>query len=734
MADPGTQTQEASAAPAPALPTASNLFPDAPEGEAPAALPQASQLFPDAPQPAAPLMGRQMPAALRERIAQSDVITRTIQGGIKGFEQGYGEAPTGQDTMDALRYYGIVPRGPNDSGPLGLRFFNQALIAPLAAAGEGFFRAMSALPAAVGESAGAAAEATGTPAPEAAAVAEHAGGAAQWLMTSPEMVGLQMTRAVPDGNGGFRDERVGSLPANDAELEAQSQAAANAIHLPDAAERITRLYNEGGMLPAEVVHDAANDPELGRYLAGGPEPPGIFKGEPGAVTSLPNVAPEDFARLADEAQLNERHSAVTAQLAALPEGDASAADRLNRLQAVEGQLADPDLMPGARKALMERRDQILVDTNPEALQAAAAPIEARRVLEAQQASIEARLGELDTGRETGQPLHENALQASETAGNVPHDERLQPLPAGTQQGQPVPALSDLPRSIYEGLAPGAPAVARAEAQAALSGRVAEARQSGASEEGIVQQLRQSPIANASPELQRALERDLALPPLSLESPHGAMAGTGEGEGGAPAVEAKAGTPGAGRVAPTALRPIESEVEPKTLALSESTEEAAGRSLGELPQTGTAKNVEQEASVRQVFDTDPDRANAIALGQREPPKNILRTAFYVEAAKRAQASGDLEMTRRLAGSVPDSGMMPGMAKRFGQEIQYLSNMSPDAAVTKIREVEDALVEQAGGTEAVAEKAAQVKELLPEASKVLLPKELRTWNNFLASLAC
>jgi len=99
----------------------------------------------------------------------------------------------------------------------------------------------------------------------------------------------------------------------------------------------------------------------------------------------------------EEAALREQHGTLQATIDALPSGDQTAADRLNRLQAVEAQLAEATNATD-RRALSERRDQILVDTTPEALKEAGAPIEQRRVAAAQQAAIEARLNDIAAER------------------------------------------------------------------------------------------------------------------------------------------------------------------------------------------------------------------------------------------------------------------------------------------------------------------------------------------------
>lgn len=108
---------------------------------------------------------------------------------------------------------------------------------------------------------------------------------------------------------------------------------------------------------------------------------------------LPVVNRRAIDLAAEQERLTARDTELAGTLEKMPPGDVSAADRLNRLQAVEEQLAEAT-DPAARKALLERKDQILVDTNPEALQAAAAPIEQRRVAEAERASIAGRMEDI----------------------------------------------------------------------------------------------------------------------------------------------------------------------------------------------------------------------------------------------------------------------------------------------------------------------------------------------------
>lgn len=112
--------------------------------------------------------------------------------------------------------------------------------------------------------------------------------------------------------------------------------------------------------------------------------------------SLPVFNERQIALTSEEAGLRARDEELAGQAPEITDEHTTAADRLNRLQAVDAQLQTAT--GDARKALLERRDQILVDTTPEQLQADAAPIEQARRVEAERQQIGARLAEIEQER------------------------------------------------------------------------------------------------------------------------------------------------------------------------------------------------------------------------------------------------------------------------------------------------------------------------------------------------
>jgi hypothetical protein len=116
--------------------------------------------------------------------------------------------------------------------------------------------------------------------------------------------------------------------------------------------------------------------------------------EGGEFTPAP-IDVDAIARLGEAEGLRARDRDLVSQLTGLPAGDPASALTLARLGELERQIANPETPRAELRRLRDRRDQLLAETTPEQLQAAAAPLEQRRTLEAERASIAARLGEID---------------------------------------------------------------------------------------------------------------------------------------------------------------------------------------------------------------------------------------------------------------------------------------------------------------------------------------------------
>ena len=118
---------------------------------------------------------------------------------------------------------------------------------------------------------------------------------------------------------------------------------------------------------------------------------------PRAATELPVLDTDSLRALGERTQLTQRSRELDEFIKGLDVSpDAPAArDTLARLETVERNLASPDLTPEAQRDLLRRRDELLGDTTPEALQETAAPLEMRRSARAQQEQIAARLEDIE---------------------------------------------------------------------------------------------------------------------------------------------------------------------------------------------------------------------------------------------------------------------------------------------------------------------------------------------------
>lgn len=119
------------------------------------------------------------------------------------------------------------------------------------------------------------------------------------------------------------------------------------------------------------------------------------------LSSLPVVSRRDIALLAEEQRLQARAAELGPATPLSPAEEAAAqaaVERLARVRQVEAQLGDETLTTAERKALSDRRDELLADTTPEALQAAAAPLEQQRTAAAAREAVAGRLDEIAAER------------------------------------------------------------------------------------------------------------------------------------------------------------------------------------------------------------------------------------------------------------------------------------------------------------------------------------------------
>lgn len=117
-----------------------------------------------------------------------------------------------------------------------------------------------------------------------------------------------------------------------------------------------------------------------------------LEGEAGMA--LPIFDERAVSLLSEQAQLRERDSLLQTERGNIPEGDPAAAEKLARLTQIESEMAQAQ--GPERRALAQRRDELLTDTTPERLREAARPVELARANEAERDSIRVRLTQIES--------------------------------------------------------------------------------------------------------------------------------------------------------------------------------------------------------------------------------------------------------------------------------------------------------------------------------------------------
>jgi hypothetical protein len=141
--------------------------------------------------------------------------------------------------------------------------------------------------------------------------------------------------------------------------------------------------------PVDVEPVLATDPGIVEQRIG--------TAEPGPIDSFPVINQEDLTLAGRQAQLQQdvaSHEAALTELKAkvdaLPAEKPESVARLRDLQDTEGKMLSEDLTPEGRRALAQRRDEILTNTNPETLKAEAQPTVDRQALAEQDRGLRAQ--------------------------------------------------------------------------------------------------------------------------------------------------------------------------------------------------------------------------------------------------------------------------------------------------------------------------------------------------------
>lgn len=139
--------------------------------------------------------------------------------------------------------------------------------------------------------------------------------------------------------------------------------------------------------------------------------------------------------------------------------------------------------------------------------------------------------------------------------------------------------------------------------------------------------------------------------------------------------------------------------------------------------------DQAEKATNLVNGDIDAARAVIRGDKPLPDGLRGTALITAMEDYIKKNPDADMAYELANSP-----LVSATSEAAQELRLAAERTPDSATAKLQELRQAQEKQAGGKKQIAARKAAVKEALPEANKVLLPKEELSWDRFLEAIKC
>lgn len=735
-----------------------------------------------------PKFGGRLPDAVINRIQQGTSLDKVFRAGAEAAATGWSNPAISADVAEqAAKWDQNVNVGP-------LRLFNQAIEAPVMGLYELFQRGMGALTAAAPATAAQAGTEVGgeqfgramggvvesVMADAGSGGAPHLAALHEYLSTATgSRAAPSVSRVDVGADGAMRDNHVGPVPTPDQVPAQAAQVAQNyGLHdvtgyaggpeaVPQSVYGTQRPIESGETQAPQYVSPSTplsqRPPEataaMERRAAEATAAMERRAAQDAQVKAFPNVSPETFKALAEDANLRQKHADIGAQIEALPEGDKTAVDRLNRLDAVETQLKKPDLTPEQRKSLGDRRDQILVDTTPEALKEAAAPIHQRAALEAQQVAIQQRLSDMADAH--GKALTEAALTPpaqftpAQVIGRLYHEDGVLPAEVHNDARVDPTVLADLALGQkperYGGETPATDTHLEGLLQQRLKAIGPDESPAGvlSSEQAAADRR----LASDAPVRQTIETEDTHghLPGVYAEEGRGAPSGAethaGEprqdvatkepsapGAGNPPSGTTEQSSPRPGPAGPSQLlKPVSGTGELKTRGLSEgieakAIEEGLTTGFGDLPEYRTVSMADQAKRAAALIADDPELAKAIAMGSKPAPRGLLPESVLVAVEKQAIAAGDIETIRDLA----TQSRLSVEATTMGQRIRTLGERDPTSPIAAIQAVQDAREAALKGKDIKAEVAKVTKDA--GAAIKAARSKVDAWASFVDGIKC
>lgn len=148
------------------------------------------------------------------------------------------------------------------------------------------------------------------------------------------------------------------------------------------------------------------------------------------------------------------------------------------------------------------------------------------------------------------------------------------------------------------------------------------------------------------------------------------------------------------------------------------------SLGDLPTFDSVVFKDQAPAIAELFLKDPERAQAIGLGERAAPKDMIPELVQAELERRARLEGDWDLVRKIANSklTRESTTLAQRLRARGEN----GGTTPSAVIRAVQEAKQAATKKRGQFEkAIKRVVDQMKDITPDK---------KTWRDHLEDIRC
>jgi hypothetical protein len=201
------------------------------------------------------------PGYISRIVSPRNAVSQKLYDAVaSGMHEGFGDSPNvgiepGGETEKWLQEHGIFQK-PGQAP--SLRLVTEGLVRPTAGVADLVGRVISSGVGAISSLAGEAAEQSGIA--NKGMVKEETQGMLEWLMMRGDQASVSRPHIAKDGT--VHDIEVGVPPTPDTFRKAAQALSTDGKGSPEVAAKLDHLWDEHGIHPAEVIHDAENNPSV----------------------------------------------------------------------------------------------------------------------------------------------------------------------------------------------------------------------------------------------------------------------------------------------------------------------------------------------------------------------------------------------------------------------------------------------------------------------------------------